>query len=334
VRAGGRDDAPSPGASAGTARTRLLFIGGWGRSGSTLVERLCNEMPDVIGAGEVTHLWLRALRDNQRCACGLVFTECPFWTSVGKTAFDGWHNVDLDEVAALKRRVDRTRFVPRLALPTRWTGRRADLVRYTEMHRKIYAAVAAVSGAPVVIDSSKHASLAFALRHHPGLDIRVLHLVRDGRGVAYSWSKEVTRPEVTEGDPMMPRYSTVKSAALWTAQNALFHLLSTGHTPVLRMRYEELVADPGGGLTRIREFLDLPPDPLPFLRVEGGAAVADLGTTHSIAGNPMRFQSGSVALQRDNAWRTAMPAGRRRLVGALTLPGRLRYGYVGKRSGS
>jgi Sulfotransferase domain len=247
---------------------------------------------------------------------------------VGKTAFGGWHTVDVDEVTALKRRVDRTRFVPRLALPTRWTRRRADLARYAEMYRKVYAAVAEVSGAPVVIDSSKHASLAFALGHHPDLDMRVLHLVRDGRGVAYSWSKHVTRPEVTEGDPLMPRYSTTKSATLWTAQNGLFHLLSTDRTPVLRMRYEELVADPRAGLARIREFLDLPPDPFPFLRQEDGATVAQFGTTHSVAGNPMRFQTGPVALQRDNAWRTAMPAGRRRVVTALTWPGRLRYGYL------
>jgi hypothetical protein len=322
--------------STGVAATRVLFIGGWGRSGSTLTERLCNEMPDVVGAGEVTHLWVRALQENQRCACGAVFTECPFWTSVGRVAFGGWETVNVPAVLALKHRVDRTRFVPRLSLPTRLTRRRDDLIAYAELYRKIYAAVAEVSGAQVVIDSSKHASLAFALRHHPGIDLRVLHLIRDGRGVAYSWSKEVTRPEVVDGNTLMPQYSTLKSSTLWTAQNGLFHLLSPGRTRLLRMRYENLVADPAGGLAQIREFLDLGPDPLAFIRPDGATTVADLGASHSIAGNPMRFQSGAVALRRDSAWRTQMPPGRRRLVALLTWPARLRYGYLDKfkRSGS
>ncbi|HEY7174058.1 MAG TPA: hypothetical protein VH442_03990, partial [Micromonosporaceae bacterium] len=42
-----------------TGPVRVLYIGGWGRSGSTLAERLLGEMADVTGAGEVTHLWLR-----------------------------------------------------------------------------------------------------------------------------------------------------------------------------------------------------------------------------------------------------------------------------------
>src|ERR1044071_6434693 len=108
------------------ADIRVLYIGGWGRSGSTLTERLLGEMPDVVGAGEVTHLWVRGLLENQSCACGQPFADCPFWTTVGKTAFDGWDKLDVDGVVALKHRVDRTRFVGRLSLPTFLTRRRAD----------------------------------------------------------------------------------------------------------------------------------------------------------------------------------------------------------------
>jgi hypothetical protein len=310
---------------------RVLYIGGWGRSGSTLTERLLGEMPDVVGAGEVTHLWVRGLVENQSCACGQPFAECPFWTSVGKSAYDGWDKLDVADVVALKHRVDRTRFVGRLSLPTFLTRRRADLARYTSLHRKLYAAIAEVSGARVVVDSSKHASLAFTLRHDRRIDLRVLHLVRDGRGVAYSWSKEVHRPEITGTATLMPQYSMVKSATLWTAQNLFFDLLRTG-ARVRRVKYEKLIESPAAGLAEIRDFVDLPADPLGFLSPDG---VATLGTSHSVAGNPMRFQHGDVPLRADRAWRTKMPAGRRRLVTLLTWPGRLWYGYLdllGKRA--
>lgn len=320
----------------GAESVRVLFIGGWGRSGSTLAERLLSEMPDVVGAGEVTHLWIRALQENQECACGEPFADCPFWTSVGKAAFDGWAKIDIEDVLALKGRVDRTRYVARLALPTRLTRRRADLLRYAELYRRIYAGIAEVTGARVIVDSSKHASLAFALRHHTGIDLRVLHLVRDGRGVAYSWSKEpvYSRSNDQSADALMPQYSVGTSSLLWSAHNAFFDVLSWISTRTLRMRYERLVAHPAGHLTEIRTMLDLPPDPLAFIRHDGDSVIADLGPSHSVAGNPMRFESGGVRLRTDSAWRTAMPAGKRRLAALLTWPGRLRYGYLDRPSRS
>jgi hypothetical protein len=322
---------------ASDAPVRVLFIGGWGRSGSTLVERLLAEMPDVVGAGEVTHLWQRALADNQPCACGAAFDACPFWISVGKAAFDGWDNLDAEDVLALARRVDRTRFVPRLALPTRVTRRRQDLLRYADLYRRIYAGIAEVTGARVIVDSGKHASQAFALRHHPGIDLRVLHVVRDGRGVAYSWSKESSYGSPggdSSSDSYMPQYSVVTSSVLWTAHNALFDLLAATGARRLRLRYERIVADPVGHLATVRAFLHLPPEPPAFIRSDGDVAIAELGPIHSVAGNPMRFQTGAVRLRVDSAWRTAMPAGRRRLVALLTWPGRLRHGYLDRPSRS
>ena len=87
------------------------------------------------------------------------------------------------------------------------------------------------------------------------------------------------------------------------------------------MRYERLVAHPAGHLTEIRTMLDLPPDPLAFIRHDGDSVIADLGPSHSVAGNPMRFESGGVRLRTDSAWRTAMPAGKRRLAALLTAHG-------------
>jgi UDP-N-acetylglucosamine transferase subunit ALG13 len=307
---------------------RVLYIGGWGRSGSTLAERLLGEMPELVGAGEVTHLWQRGLADNELCACGTPFRACPFWAAVGDKAFGGWDQVDADTVLALKHRVDRTRFVPRLALPTRFTRRRKDLGSYTELHRQVYAAIAAVSGASVVIDSSKHSSLAFALRHDRRIDLRVLHLVRDGRGVAYSWSKQVQRPEATSGDSFMPQYSPLKSGVLWTAHNWLFDALRMVHRKTKIMRYENIIADPVDSLAAVRTFLDLPAAPTDFLNIVDGAPVARVGASHSIAGNPMRFTSGELVLRTDQAWRSAASPGRRRLIGLLTWPARARYGYL------
>jgi UDP-N-acetylglucosamine transferase subunit ALG13 len=309
-----------------TDRARVLYIGGWGRSGSTLAERLLGQMPEIFGAGEITHLWQRGLIDNELCACGTPFRECPFWSAVGDRAFGGWDMVDPAAVLALKHRVDRTRFVPRLALPTWLTRRRYELARYTDLHRALYVAITEVAGKVVVIDSSKHESLAFALRHDRSIDMSVLHLVRDGRGVAFSWKKQVRRPEA--GDSLMPQYSLTKSGVLWTMHNWMFHLLNVVHPQVERMRYEDLVADPHAKLAEIRQLLDLPTADAAFLQKVDGALVAQVGASHSIAGNPMRFTSGQLALRTDSAWRSKGGLGGRAWIGLLTWPGRVRYGYL------
>ncbi|GAA1619904.1 glycosyltransferase [Catellatospora bangladeshensis] len=314
-----------------TDEVTVLFIGGWGRSGSTLTDRMLGQAADTCAVGEVTHIWERALRDNERCGCGSAFDDCPFWAKVGDVAFGGWHTLDLADVMALKTRVDRMRFVPRMALPYWLNRRKADLRAYGELHRRLYRAIAEVSGARVVVDSSKHASLAFALRHARGVDLRVLHLVRDGRAVAYSWSREVRRPEIVGAEVYMPQYSTVQSGVLWSVHNALFHVLDWAGVPTLRLRYEDVVAQPGDGLRRIREFAGLGPGGLDFLSDPAPGAelpVAQLETTHTVAGNPMRFTTGRVELRLDAAWRGKLAARKRRVLSLITWPGRVRYGYL------
>ena len=77
---------------------------------------------------------------------------------------------------------------------------RRELDEYLDVHRRLYRAIAAVSGADVVVDASKSTAQLFALRRIDGLDLRVLNLVRDSRGVANSWNKSgIVKPQSTDG---------------------------------------------------------------------------------------------------------------------------------------
>lgn len=308
------------------AGTTVVFLGGLGRSGSTLLERMLGELPGVACLGEVVHLWERALRDDERCGCGTAFSACPFWQEVGQRAFGGWDALDAEQVLALKHRVDRTRHVPRLGLPRLRPSVRRDLAAYLDLYERVYAAAAEVAGAQVVVDSSKHASLAYCLRWSRRLDLRVLHVVRDSPAVAYSWTKEVHRPEATgTADDLMPRYGVLKVVARWTTDNVMFDLLSALRTRVHVVRYEDLVQDPQAalGAAAAHAGLRLAPGDLSFL----ADATVQLRPTHTVAGNPMRFQSGTLVLRRDDSWREQLPPRARRAVSVLTAPVRARFGY-------
>jgi hypothetical protein len=323
-----------PGASSPEHPVRVVYLGGLGRSGTTLLERLLGELPGVCASGEIVHLWQRGIAENERCGCGLEFAACDFWQQVGKQAFSGWDKVDRDRIGRLRETVDRTRQIPRLSRRSLPAQLRDDLDEYSGYYLRLYRAIAEVSGCAALVDSSKHASLAFCLSRREDVDLRVIHMVRDSRAVAYSWNTKVARPEADASGPgsFMTTYPPSKAAGHWNAQNGALQLLARRGTPMLRVRYEDLVSDPEHTLRRVATFAGVPAGDLalPFLHSDGEERYAELTRSHTASGNPMRFATGKVAIRGDERWRVAMPDRQRRTVTALTLPLLAQYGYLGR----
>ena len=211
--------------------------------------------------GEVVHLWHRGISDGERCGCGQPFPTCPFWQEVGKAGFGGWGNVDVRYVDALRGKVDRTRFIPALATGKLSAADRRLLDEYVSYYRRVYTAVAEVSGAQAVVDSSKNPSLAFCLRWCRDLDLRIVHIVRDPRAVAYSWSRVVSRPDVTGPaalrDRRMWTYSPPTAAMQWNVQNSAIRLLPCAVLPLSSYGMKTSSA-PDAALGRITSFAGLP----------------------------------------------------------------------------
>lgn len=309
-------------------RPRVLFIGGVGRSGTTLLERVVGELPSVTALGEVMHLWARGAGSDERCGCGQSFSRCSFWQAVGDVAFDGWQRVDLDRLAQLKSRVNRARVVPRMIFSSLPASLLDDVLEYADHFVRLYGAAQEVSESGLLIDSSKQVSLAYCLSHHPGVDLRVVQCVRDSRGVAYSWTKEVRRPEVVDDIAYMPRYGPTSMSFTWNLHNMELAGLPIRKVPTMRLRYESFVENPRQIVRSLARFsgLDISESDLGFL----GSDAVELTVAHTAAGNPMRFRTGRLELRRDEAWRQELPAAQRRIVTAMTLPLLVRYGYSPK----
>lgn len=308
---------------------RVVFVGGSGRTGSTLIERLLGQLPGVCNVGEVVFLWERGLQRRERCGCGSPLPECPFWREVGERAFGGWDSFDVARFLALKQSIDRNRFVPALAVRPGDSGGGvvARAREYAETYVRVYRAIREVSSCDIAVDSSKHASLAFCLRTSADIDLRVVHVVRDSRAVAYSWTKRVRRPEAdntaADAQTYMDTFSPRKSAMVWNTLNAGFHLLAARGTATTLVRYEDFIAAPVSAMRALAEFAGADPA-LSFMTAEH----ADLLPAHTASGNPMRFAAGRLPFRLDDAWRTRLGWDHRALVTALTLPLLARYGYL------
>src|SRR5579859_7845615 len=137
-------DADSPGTMTGTTQggeaeildgptgsgQPVIYIAGSGRSGSTIMERVLGEMPGFVNVGELIDLARRA-RDEERCGCGMAFSDCPFWMGVGERAFGGWDAGSVAATGELQGRVARQRHLPRLlTMRMAGSGFRADVSAY------------------------------------------------------------------------------------------------------------------------------------------------------------------------------------------------------------
>ena len=310
----------------GTTPVRVLYIGGCGRSGSTLLDRMLGELPRFVSTGEVRFIWQRGLLENQLCGCGSPFRECPFWQSVGEEAFGGWDTLDAQELVALDRALDRHRYIPLLVAPRLSHGFEKRLARYVEVLGRLYGAIDRVSGGACIIDSTKDPPFAFLLKRVPGLELRIVHLVRDSRGVAFSWTKNVRKPEDVEVARFMNTYHPVEMGLRWVVYNTCFHVLGRLGIPRMMTRYEEVVSSPRRELQRVVSLLgdEVGEESFGFLNGRG----VELGVHHTISGNPMRFQRGTISLTVDEEWKTRLKPAHRRLVSIFTFPLLLRYGYL------
>jgi hypothetical protein len=240
-------------------------------------------------------------------------------------AFGGWEHVDAAHVMRLQEQVDRTARIPLLLLPRRPRRFDARLEEYSGILRRLYAAIVQVSGQPVVVDSSKRPSLAYVLRTMPDVDLAVAHVVRDPRGVAFSFAKHVALPTGAALRDEMPRSTTRKVSRRWVSVNAMIAGLRLVGVPVARVRYEDLVAAPSRELARVLALTGQDPPEGAFDHVTPDGITVP--RTHVVAGGRIRLASGTMPLRLDEQWRRDMPARSRRLVEVVTAPVRRKYGY-------
>ncbi len=307
-------------------RVKVLYIGGYGRSGSTLLVRLLGQMQGFQAVGEMWNIWQKSFIDNELCGCGNPFHECVFWRQVVEQAFGSFDDVPLAQISALRSMMQRQSFLPSVIVPSLRTAQQQQHIgEYAAILQKLYGAIQAVSNCCAIVDSSKGPRYAMLLREVPNIDLRVVHLVRDSRAVVYSWQKKMVKPEVYWKTEYMDRPSPVSAALNWNVTNMLTQSLRGQGAGYLFVRYEDLVESPRATLARIAHFAGSELDERQLFERDD---TPNLSIDHTAVGNPNRFRQGKINLRRDDEWQRKMPGTQRRLVTALTLPLLHKYGYL------
>lgn len=306
---------------------RVLYIAGIGRSGSTLLNRTLGATPGFFAGGELLHFFGRGVRDNELCACGSPFRECEVWGPVVRSLGSAATPDRAAKVDPFRHEITEGRHLLTMLLsPWKPPSLRARLEPYKRTVVDVYRAVQRVTGCRVLVDSSKNLSYARILESIPEVQVFVVHLVRDPRGVTYSMSKTIRRPGVPWSEEYLSRRGPLQGSALWMLANLAAESLRSRADGYVRIRYTDFVGAPARTLERILRMTGEDVDPGRLAHVDG--RTVSLGVQHILSGNPIRGRTGEIPLSEDLEWREEMEPLRRGLVTSITLPFLLRYGFL------
>lgn len=304
----------------------VAYVVARGRTGSTLLGNLLAQAPGVVHPGELITLWQVGLREQGRvCGCGERVLACPFWKEVARrTLGENWTAADVERMARLRRAAVRIRRIPAHFLRPQLQGIEDTYARAVS---GLYAHLAEVGEADVIVDSSKAASMAAFLPGVPGIRPAFINIVRDPRAVAYSLSRMKALPDGTldaRAGALAHTLPTHVVARQWLQRQLFAEALHLRYPriPWLRIRYEDLATDPQAAMDRMTDLLERP---RVALAMDGDTL--DLQPTHTAGGNPSRIRSGPTTVRPDERWRDELSHRDERLVTAITAPLLGRYGY-------
>lgn len=304
-------------------KVKVLTISGWGRSGSTILGSLLGQYGGFFYGGELRNIWNMSLIRNRLCGCGVPFNECNLWKEIFDHAFGGIKNVNAENVTNIMQNSTRTRHIPLRFFPYAKNLFTVRLRYYLDHVKKLFLSIKSVTNCSVIVDSSKSTLYNYVLSLIDKIDVYVIHLIRDPRGVAFSRKKDKIQPD-KEKVIYMHKFSALNSSIIWDLRNIATELYwSNYQKKYIKIRYEDFVKEPKITLNKILYFIDEKPSDSPFLSENEIV----LNQNHSVWGNPSRFKTGKVELKLDEAWKKEMEISDKFLSTVLTFPLLLRYGY-------
>lgn len=301
---------------------RVIYIMGAARTGSTLLDVILGGHGQIESLGELSLLPSLGWKENGYCACGQRAADCSFWSRVRREWAARAGTGDVAAYDTLVRRIEysKSRSFQAAGSLKAWPPFQA----YARQTRALFQAIRAVSGKAAIVDSSKIFVRARALMLVGGIDVRIVHLVRDARGVVWSSKKPFTKDQRAGLIRDVAPRSCWRMSAGWLRANLGAELVrrraGTGRS--VRIQYEELIDHPRRALAEIGRVAGFDLDALG----QTVAAGEPVPVGHVIAGNRLRM-AGQIKLRRDVEWLSRLASGDRRLCWALTGWLMRRYGY-------
>ncbi|MEO0647553.1 MAG: sulfotransferase [Cyanobacteria bacterium J06650_10] len=309
------------------AKTKVLYIAGFERSGSTILNRVLGQIEGFVAWGELRDIWEHGSVENRLCACGAPFNKCKAWSKIMDQAFIRELTAHPAEMVTLKQKNRTSLLFKPLLLPFGPAGRSIEKsvfsrisTPYKQGLTQLYQTIQQKTNSRVIVDSSKASWYGYILSQLPDIDLYTVHIVRDPRGVCHSLQRRKQ-----QGEPECQWYNPVHAALSWRLKNiGVETLLQTAPNRYYQLRYEDFVAQPQSLIADILKLVNEPTTELPFADTN----TVKMGLDHIITGSPSsRCAIGAVKLKASEKWMSELNIKDRVLIEQLTTPLLQKYGY-------
>lgn len=321
----------------------VAYILAASHSGSTLLAMLLNSHPEICSVGELKVGALGDL-DNYLCSCRRKIVACPFWSQVREEMHKADEDFELDnpgtDIRVTDNKLLRTLLSPmvrgrlletiRDTLLTLLPAWHKHLTNIQKRNRCLLAALVRLSDASVIADSSKvGVRLKYLLRDEK-IEVRVIRLIRDGRGVALTYinpgefadATAANRRNGGTGKANMHATPGMSEAANeWLRANKEGQIIKRilGDEQYLEIRYEDLCTYTEETINSVYEFLGVAPTASHIIRNIDKVE-------HHIVGNGMRLDDDHTIIL-DERWKDELSQAQIAEFNAVAGALNAEYGY-------
>lgn len=299
-------------------KKKLIYVLAASHSGSTLTSMLLGAHPELCCVGELKATNLGST--NYLCSCGIEICECKFWHAIEQRMKVQNEEFDILDFGTnlltgasgtqqkLLKPLVRSKFLEQmrdfaLSATGSW---KTHLSNHQRRNNRLIKAILDETGTKAIIDSSKIGIRLKYLLRDPELDVKIIWLVRDGRGVASAYANPSELADAKEthlrgggtGKTQEESREVSQGAHEWKRCNeeALFLVEGLSSDRWIQIRYEDICSDTTNTLTHIFDFIGV--DPV--------KSILDFkNTDHHVVGNGMRLDKTST-IKLDDRWRSAL----------------------------
>lgn len=231
----------------------VIYIAGYGRSGSTLLERILNCNKKLFALGEIANL-LSLINDRDSlCSCGRYIYQCEFWSNIIRDI----KNYDITKLERLQNNFQSVNGYIKYNFIKSYDKDNVYRKFLVQLFNIIMENVP--EEVEYIIDSSKTSRNNFfrliILSKLAFLNVKVIHLVRDGRGCMWSNLKDSNK-KMERGVNAYRPFAAFRTAVSWPMANVSAHIFQiiSSKKDYCRIRYEDFIDHPNETLKKLEPF--------------------------------------------------------------------------------
>lgn len=271
---------------------KIIYIMGYGRSGSTLLDIVLGDNKDIVTTGALDN-YFEWVNKNLFCACGKKMDGCDYWSQVAQ--HNSFSKKDIKLVKKMESIV--SFFIYKS---------RKKINKYKSLNNKLLNSISLNFSKNTIVDSSKTTSdclyRPLMLSKYCDINLKPIFLVRDPRAVVWSAMKKHGSPERETNDFKLLRF--VRTLISWNITNLLTLIIAKVYFKgFMFIKYEDFCKNPIDELHRIEDYTRVDLEDV-IQKINQNKSI-NIG--HNIGGNRLRFSKSVRAIKEDNSWESHMP---------------------------